>query len=185
MTYTLWSRGRLLGHSALDHQRVPPRHRVGTLVPTELGTRLLPVATEVSARMMAYGRALKRKGRDSSRCSSEHCVPEYVDYVSAIDEAAALALELRGPDGQCVPTEWIDVSDTVFLSSLEDDEPAPAEGDDPDAGANFAIDDYLDVELDDERDDGWDPFGDPEDDAELPDARFQLHVMLLDDASVP
>jgi hypothetical protein len=185
MTYTLWSRGRLLGESDLGYARCLPRHRMGTLHPTDVGDRLLPVAAGVSAAGIAFGRAFDRLEQAGRRCSREQCVPEHVDLVSAVDEREALAMELRGPDGAVIPTEWIDVRDVAFLLSLaREPEPDPepeSEGDPDDGPWDPDSEDVLDEALVDEE---WhSPTDDVED--ELPEMRFQLQVMLLDDTAVP
>lgn len=116
MTYTLWSRGRLLGESPLDFVRCLPRLRVGFLRATPLGEKLLPVASSVTATSLAFGKALRSL---KENCPEEDWrrLPEYADYQSACDEEAAMALELRGPDGNTIPTENIAVRDTEFLMS--------------------------------------------------------------------
>jgi hypothetical protein len=182
MSFTIWSRGRLLGHSSLDYKRFVARLRVGDLIPTDLGERLLPVAAGTSAAVINLGKALRRSGKQGDL---EKTLPEYIDYVSAIDEAEAMVLELRGPDGQVIPTEWIGVRDVVFLISLARESEAESElvddateAWDPDNDEGGPFEDELD-------EDGWDTPAIPEPDTGHPEAKFQLHVMLLDDAAIP
>jgi hypothetical protein len=182
MTYTLWSRGRLLGHSALDYKRFIANHRAGDLIPTDMGERLLPVAAGTSAAVINLGKALRRSQKDGDL---EKTLPEYVDYVSAIDEAEAMVLELRGPDGEVIPTDWIGVRDVVFLTSLARESEAGLGFVDDAAEASAPGDDEDDPFEDEVDEDGWDTPAIPETDAGQPEALFQLHVMLMDDAEIP
>jgi hypothetical protein len=139
MTYSLWSRGRLLGESPLDFARCMPGLLVGFLRPTPLGEKLLPVASGVTPASLAFSKLLHTS---KPRIPEEqwHLLPEHADYVSACDEEAALALELRGPDGKVIPTEDIAVRDTEFLmawSEAQDHELLAADA----AGAITELDD--------------------------------------------
>lgn len=115
MPYTLWSRDRLLGESDLGFEEIFPRHRMGGFTPTELGVKLMPILTGVgratrqlcrlvnSQRFGLRGRELEEALRTS---------PEQADVAEAEAHFEALQLELRGPDGAIVPTEWIGIRDT-------------------------------------------------------------------------
>ena len=72
------------------------------------------------------------------------------------------SLELRGPDGSVIPTEWIEIRDTAYSGSfVEPEAPSP---------------DELDLEiLEDELDGAWE--------GEFP--RFEIDVKLVDDGAIP
>jgi hypothetical protein len=208
--YTLWSLGRLLGGSELDYARVPSRlfkrHRMGDFCPTDVGLKVMPVATGVSPAGIALAKMLRASSERSQASEPQRrLIPEtlrqtseWADFVAAQDRCDALALELRGPDGAVIPTEWIDLRDTESLLS-------PAWEDDwdvDDAMAGFADDvdecegvlssdyetpdkvvspldslglDEFDVAIEEENE--WRAHD------EFP--RYQLQVMLCDAASVP
>jgi hypothetical protein len=186
MPYTVWSHGRLLGESALDYQRVFPRHRMGDFFPTEAGEKVMPIATGVSKAGVDLVRSLSGAPPGSPARAHLRETSEYADLASAEDHYDALALELRGPDGCVIPTEWIDLRDTEFLlgfagdeadaSSLELDFSSLGEDDFGDPPPHF--DEAPDFELDFDDDDApWRP--------ELVFPRYQLQVMLRNDAAVP
>ena len=189
MPYTLWSHGRLLGESELDYRRAFARHRMGDFHPTEVGSRLMPIATGVSPAGIELSRKIMRTSGqldDAARTTSE-----YADFAAAADHCEALTLELRAPDGSVIPTEWIDVRDLDFLTSLVVEE-------DLEMGAGESeplgdIEDELSEDWDEihsgldgdanmfgpdlENEDQW------RGSRELP--RYQLQVMLRDDAAIP
>lgn len=174
MTYTLWSRGRLLGQSELDFVRALPRHRAGHFYPTVTGEKLMAIATGVSpaginlARMIAA--TLERAG-DGSLDEKARQTSEWADLAAARAHSDALALELRGLDGSLIPTEWIDIRDTEFLLSL-------ARDDDLDVvGAGCVPWDLVEESWD--RDPAFD-YG-----PEEPFPRYQIQIMLRADAAVP
>ena len=177
MPYTLWSRGRLFGESELDYARVFHRHRTGDFYPTTIGAKLMPVATGVSAAGVDLAKLMPGSPVDSDKGEPPigllelRQTSEYADFAAAQNHCDALALELRGPDGSVIPTEWIDVRDTEFLLSLacQDD----LDMDDADRVFSDDVDDEL--------------FGDSHVDYGSEDAfpRYQLQVMLRDAAAVP
>jgi hypothetical protein len=195
MTFTLWSKGRLLGESPLDFVRCMPRHRMGFLQPTPVGERLLPVASGVSPAMTALSRAVHRRCENewedltgAERQERMRTLTEFADVAAAQAQCDALELELRRADGTVVPTEWIDVRDTEYLLELarefeEDDERREAifgeRPTDPELEAaiehDLAVMDELHGE--DEPDLGID------DEPEWP--RYQLQIMLRDDLDLP
>lgn len=124
MTYTLWSRNRLLGSTALDLEHVQPHVRLGFIDPTGEGLRLLPEATGVPTAAHALARAAKRAAY--GRCEG---LTEYADFRAACDRREALDLELRDQTGVVFPCEWIEVHDIDALPFIdeelgwEDDEP--------------------------------------------------------------
>jgi hypothetical protein len=174
MTYTLWSRGRLLGESELDYVRVFRRHRTGDFYPTDVGAKLMPVATGVSPAGINLAGMIAGTSEGAKVGSLEEKVrqtSEWADLAAAQNHSDALALELRGPDGSVILTEWIDVRDTEFLLSLaRDDELEMTEGD----GVSW---DDVEEEYDGDFDVDYG--------SEEPFPRYQLQVMLRDDAAVP
>lgn len=194
MRYTLWSRGRLLGESDLGYVRSMPRHRMGDLITTPLGDRLLPIATGVSRAVVEATRPAMERRRNGEPLAQEASGGgEDADIAEAIVHAESLELELRGPDGRVIPTEWVDVRDTEFLLSLaregEDFEDPLA---DPDPEIQAAVE--HDLALLDEWAEAREPDGfwrDYDEDGDQPWVepkscpRYQIQVRLLDDAAVP
>ena len=192
MPYTVWSHGRLLGESALDYRRVFLRHRMGDFFPTEAGEKVMPIATGVSKAGADLVKSLSGAPPGSPARTHLRETSEYADLAAAEDHYEALELELRGPDGTVIPTEWIDLRDTEFLLSLTDDELDAARleldfsseeeddfGDPPpgfDDAPDFELENDLDFDFDDD-DAPWRP--------ERVFPRYQLQVMLRDDGAVP
>jgi hypothetical protein len=199
MPYTVWSHGRLLGESALDYRRVFPRHRMGDFLPTEAGEKIMPIATGVSKAGVEVVKSLSGSPPGSAARTHLRESSEYADLAAAEDQYDALELELRGPDGSVIPTEWIDLRDTEYLLTipdLEDIHGADAAADlwaeiDEEFGEPPAdlIDDPLDFgdfEAEDDFDFDIDDFDDDEPwRAQRVFPRYQLQVMLRDEASVP
>jgi len=169
MTYSLWSRGRLLGTSDLDYVRCMERQRTGDLYPTEQGEALLPIACGVRPAVRAHG---------------DYHHPEVVAAIVRCDD---LDLELRGPDGEVIPTEDLFVQDTEYLMSLVPDpewtdELEPSWEDDLDP-SDFTPDDTelldapeFDLEAELAESDG-------EEQRVWP--RYQLMVTLVNETDVP
>ena len=192
MTYTLWSRGRLLGSSELDYVRTEPRVRWGALQPAEGAEALLAIAAGVPEAGIALGRMLRDGARDESmsteaRCAAIHGLTEYADLAAAFVHRDALELELRGPDGAVIPTEDVDVRDTEFLLSLAGEEHERDWWDDLDAMAGEAPD--LDAapldesDLLDEPEFDWAAELEEFEEREFP--RYQITVVLRDEAAIP
>lgn len=201
MTYTLWSRGRLLGESPLDFVRCMPKLRVGFLHPSPLGEKLLPVAAGVTPASLDFGRALQASKRNH-RETEWRRMPEYADYRSACDEEEALELELRDPDGKIIPTEHIAVRDTEFLIAWSEEKAKREDEEVPDEDLDeiMALDDedeLLPWEAEDDdldeaaliaelealaADDAADEWRQRE---ERPWMRYQLQVELIHDWSIP
>ena len=166
LTYSLWSRGRLLGETDLGFIYRENRFRCDWLHPTEIGERILPAAAGVAPAM----RTEFMVGPDATL---------HADVMAACDREEALELELRGPDGKRIETEDIGVRDTHYLMSIpvndyddEDVKLTPEQEAEIEEfvaawGEEHAAD--LDVE--------------PEEEIECP--RYQLQVQLVDDRDVP
>ena len=172
MTYTLWGRDRLLGHTDLDLPHVQPHVRMGFVEPTEEGKRLLPDATGVPASTSALHRARRVSGdrKDEFRT-------EIADFNAACDRREALTLELRDETGAVVPAWFIRIYDlqddawlddeleaddleftTEFEDELEEELEADADFDsgDDDVEAWFSEMDFLDGSSWQPPDERWD-----------------------------
>ena len=104
MPYTLWSRGRLVGHTDLAFAEPAPGMRAGFLFPTEGGAPLIRVAVEAAEVLLAA-----RDGGDRKTLQA--------DLTSAADRCDALELELRDPVGHLVPATDISIRDTELMAS--------------------------------------------------------------------
>jgi hypothetical protein len=195
-TYTIWSRGRLLGESDLDYETAFPDSRFGDFNPTEYGEKLMPMATGLSRALIDLSRS-----RDnwwslphSCRCDAMRRTTEYADAKAAEDHVEALELELRGPDGRVIPTSSIGIQDTDFLLQLGEE--ALGEFDSIDVGADaLSAEELSTIELDAAALEEW--FHDLEDlDREAepwetgdwkdrPFPRYQIYVELIDEWSIP
>ena len=165
MRYTVWSHGRQLGETDLGFAFRYNGMRCGWFHPTELGDRLMPIATAVSPAL----RTLYTIGRDPTVCA---------DLCSAVDQEEALELELRSPDGALVATEDIGIIDTHYLLSLaecdlpEDDTLDPEQESEIEAlFESWREENPLEIELS------------PADESDFP--RYQIQVYLVDRDSVP
>lgn len=193
-SYSLWSRGRLLGQTELDYVRCMRKQRMGDLNPTELGEKLLPLATGVSRAVIELGMVSRELAADTERSGASlddllRHTTEGADFAAAQVHEDSLELELRGPDGSVVPTEWIDVRDTHYLLALAqeaEDVPGPLFDDEEDAELMAAIEHdeaLMRFQFDDElasefgNDEPW------QEETSFP--RYQIQVRLLDDRSIP
>lgn len=134
MTYTLWGRDRLLGHTDLDLPHVQPHVRLGFVEPTEDGKRLLPDAAGVPATTAVLRRA---RGTDDDRDGALRT--EIADFNAACDRREALSLELRDETGGVVPCWFIRIYDLQDQSWTDEDAESDAQ----------AFDDAFDGELED------------------------------------
>lgn len=189
MTYTVWSRGRLLGHSTLGYARAAPGMRAGDFEPTPLGETLMPILTGVGPALNTLHRVAADLRTDAmSQADGDPALgfsplvrstTEYADAVSLVDELESLALELREPDGVVVRTEMIAVNDTAHLRALAreplyDDDDLPPDEDEPlDPELEAAIAHDLEVIRSWEFEDDGEEWRDPP-----PIARYQLLVVL-------
>lgn len=170
-TYTLWSRGRLLGETDLGFVYRLNGFRCGWFFPTPIGERLMPMATGVAPAL----RVLCALGEDPTLRA---------DFRAAMDQEVALELQLRGPDGEVVATHDIGVRDTHYLREVAAAELARFEAEE--ATGNKAL-----LELEDSFDEPL-PF-DPEmpadddlDDDDPPEhPRYQIQILLVDPEAIP
>lgn len=166
MSYTLWSRGRLLGHSELEFIYREDGHRCGFFHPASGAEALIEIATGVSPAIFALGDDI-----DDPTAQA--------DLAAAIAHCDALDLQLRGPDGQVIACDDICIRDTELLLARADmvDDDAWYESLDDEARAAFDASVEHDLAIIDE----W--FADDESapcepESELP--RYQLQIQLTD-----
>ena len=125
MSYTVWSRGRLVGHTKLSYKRTLPGLRVGDFESTEVGERLMSMILGVGPALRTfYDSAIE--ARDEAEAKGEkvekgewpdsvRASTEYADAMASQDEFDSLALELRDKDGKVVKTDWIHIKDMQAL----------------------------------------------------------------------
>ena len=203
--YTIWSKGRLLGHTTLDFcPCVTLGSRMGWFEPTEEGKRLMPSLTTLGR----YHEAITREVADRSLPSGEPVDAKQrralaraaLDYKVTEEAGVALRdleLEMHDDQGNVVPTTHIAMQDTEYLLALASDddwEERELENlDEPDAGSD--VDEFsaalIELGVEEPPDDDWD-FDDELNEAEcdwessastLP--RYQIFVDLVDGKSVP
>jgi hypothetical protein len=165
MQYTLWSRNRPLGQTDLGFRYRENRVRCGWLHPTDLGYRLLPIATAVAPAL----RVEWAIGPDETARA---------DILAAADRADALELELRAPNGARIETEDIGIIDTHYLESLADCAEASDDEREELAAADLEEIESIVEECCADEDEAW-----SEETVAFP--RYQIQVRLVDDASVP
>lgn len=173
MRYSLWSRGRLFGHSDLAYVQWAPWLRAGDFEPSDLGHRLMPVILGVGPALTALHDAAERAWMAERKPgeteppddwpASVKTSSEFADAVSLQDEIASLELELRDSDGQVVPTESIWLQDADWLAARGRDEVAiemlidqSTDAVDNHDGFDSQDLDELDLELEDDLE-SWEP----------------------------
>ncbi|MGH7679028.1 MAG: hypothetical protein ACRENU_11220 [Gemmatimonadaceae bacterium] len=186
--YSLWSRGRLLGHSKLDYKRCMPRLRTGDLAPTAVGESLMHVVTGVR---QAWIDAMHVAVREESVARPENFVrtTEFADVSAAQSRFDALDLELRDPQGTVIPTDDIHVLDTeVWPPPRYDDLPFPDPilAETPEEKQLFLDMEHDAALLEESFGELWDDEGEDRPWEVAPVfARYQLYVTLKDDALIP
>ena len=119
MPYTLWSRGRLIGHTDLGFARFMPRMRMGWLHPTAEGERVMPIAVGMPPAMQAYVDRARGIDGDAIAVQAElDRSTEGADLAAAFQHHEALELQLRREDGTVIRTEDIGVVDSHRLIEL-------------------------------------------------------------------
>src|ERR1043165_5803721 len=104
MRYSLWSHGRLVGHTDLDIHTITPHLRQGFIEPAAGGETVLRDATGV-VRFMDEER---RRRRDGALARDD----DYLDrFAAACDRREDLDLELRDEAGQVFECEFMRVYD--------------------------------------------------------------------------
>ena len=182
MTYTLWSHGQLLGESALDYVRVIPKLRTGDLHLTERGLIVFERISQTHADGYYSARRLNHNRAHGALDGLEEKTL-HADLAAEQDQYAALALELRAPNGSVIGTEGIHVTDTEYLLNIdrerdEEDESLPESGAEDTMLSESALEDLAEeFEADHPP---WLSQG-----PERPPARFQLHVTLTNEWAIP
>ncbi len=148
MRYTLWSQGRLIGHTDLDIHTVSPSLRQGFIEPTDGADSVLRDATGVP-RAIAATRRMRREGV-AARTRDEL-------FAAAYNRREALDLQLRDENGAEFECDFMRVWDLPALDCTDDME------DEADVADSCATDDQLtsdkpwsdDLESDIELIDEW------------------------------
>jgi hypothetical protein len=200
VTYTVWSRGRLIGETDLGFIRVFERLRSGWFHPNTEGGRSMSVIASVLPAMQAY---LLRDTVDAQGHSpvkpALYGSELFADLAEAFQHLLSLDLELRGEDGSVIPTSDIGIQDTqqlreFFPVELEDIDAFDPCADDEifeatDGDLEFDADVTSDAELIeqalDSRVDDLVTEWTPDDLEEPPLPRYQIHVLLLEDDGIP
>jgi hypothetical protein len=119
MPYTLWSRGRLIGHTDLGFARFMPKMRMGWFHPTPEGERVMPIVVGMPPAMHAYVNRARELTGDATAVQAElDRSTEGADLSAAFQHHEALELQLRRDDGSVIRTEDIGVVDTHRLIEL-------------------------------------------------------------------
>lgn len=179
MTFTLWSRGELLGESTLDYARVIPHLRTGDLYPTEKGVIVFERLSQFRADAYYAARRINEKATfDESDLQTVHA-----DLAAQHNHYEALAMELRTSEGVVIPTDDIWVTDTEYLLSIAGD------ADEDELSLNDVDESRIEAYVEEieehlremeENAPPWLPDG-PEHEA----VRFQVSVMLRSEFSIP
>jgi len=191
MSYTIWSHNRLLGETDLGWARCLPKVRSGHLHPTELGWKLVPLACGVAPALRHFSalqRAFQGDTEDPSEVSASTIETAYADLEAACAHEEGLALELRDRDGKVIPTKEIWVQDTEYLLSIPDDTEARIREEtiDRELGAEFLAEvKALLIAGDDAQPDFEAPSEEEGEEEPMEFPRYQIHVRLVDEASVP
>jgi hypothetical protein len=202
MRYSVWSHGRLLGHTTLDFYPSFPTARMGWFEPTEIGERLMPVLTNLGPFHEAISREMAERpvadaGAQGKRRRALACdALRHKMTMEAERALRALELELRDETGRTISTDGIAVQDTEYLVAFASDDETDLTAWDPDIER---IEEEMDefsaalVELGlEEEPPAWDNDADLElasantellDEPDLP--RYQIMVELVDAADVP
>jgi hypothetical protein len=126
MTYTVWSRGELIGESDLDFRGLGfDRCRSGHFIPNARGLALMDDLASDSHCMRAYMHRDYRDADGNGLISAEYMGSDWFgDVAEHLHETAEFALVLRDANNHVVPTEVIGIQDK------EPDWPPPLTDDD-------------------------------------------------------
>ncbi len=199
MPYTLWSRGRLVGHTDLGFVRFMPKMRVGWLHPTPEGERVIPILVGMPPAMQAYVNRARDLTGDATAVQEElDRSTEGADLAAAFQHHEALELQLRREDGSVIRTEDIGVVDTHRLIELSrESRPGEHVEEWSDVGDLLLEQGESELELEEDIDhdaelmrelfeesDGFREWAIGEvDETKFP--RYQIQVELFDDAAIP
>jgi hypothetical protein len=109
MRYSLWSRGRLVGHTDLDVHTVTSSMRQGFVEPTEQGRALLADATCVWRAIAEVKRATRTRG--------ERTAGDDKLVMAAMQRRENLDFELRDEQGNVFECEFMRVSDLFDMNN--------------------------------------------------------------------
>lgn len=174
MPYTVCSRGRPIGVTALDFARFDSRFRAGWLHPNTEGEQVLEVVGALVPAMRAFmDRRDPGDGQSGSSRLPDRRSTACANVYEALHRVDSLELSLHHADGTSIATGMIAVQDCDRLLELARD-------------VSFDGDDLFDGE---DPFDGDDPFGgyDPADDDSAPEEmpRYQIYVELVDGVALP
>lgn len=203
MQYTVSSRGRPIGTTDLDFERIPGSTRSGWFHPNALGEELMPSIAQVLPAMRAF---VCRNARDedgrrivlpSFRASSL-----FADLAEALHRVDAMDLTLHDADGALIATSQIGIQDIEQLLALDTwtdldpdlDRAIDDEEWEENVGLELVGDPEIEFDLErlsehwceegphdlDDLDDLWVPYEEP---CELP--RYQVHVDLVEVSAIP
>jgi hypothetical protein len=109
MRYTLWSRGRLVGHTDLDIHTVTSTMRQGFVEPTAEGRQVLADATGVWRAIAEVKRGCRAAGRERN-ANDDALVLESMSRREGLD------LELRDHDGAVFESAFIRITDLFDMN---------------------------------------------------------------------
>jgi hypothetical protein len=191
VSYTVWSRERLVGESDLGYVRWNARFRSGDFFPTPFGETVIALMMESSIALTELEKVMREYPTGEMDLNDPRWRTANADIEAAENRSEALALELRDANGAVIPTEYVSIRDTYLILQMSEEREALNErhadifGEemlDPELEADiehdlalFESDDFFD-DFDSEP---WRPDGEPE----LP--RYQIHVSLLHEGAIP
>jgi hypothetical protein len=109
MRYTLWSRGRLVGHTDLDVHTVTSTMRQGFIEPTDEGRTLLADATGVWRTMAEVKRAARARGGPGESDSEL--------FMAAVQRREDLDFELHDAQGAQFECDFMRVTDLFDMEN--------------------------------------------------------------------
>ena len=110
MRYSLWSHGRLVGHTDLDIPTITSTMRQGFVEPTADGRQLLADATGV-------WRAIAEVKRGCRAASRERTASDDALVLESMARREALNLELRDDSGALFTCEFIRITDLFDMNN--------------------------------------------------------------------
>ena len=194
MQYTISSRGRPIGTTALDFIRIDSANRSGWFHPNALGAELMPTIALVLPAMRAYV-CRNVRGDDGEPIVQESFRRSslFADLAEALHRVDAMELTLHRPDGTLVPTSLIGLQDTEALRELAEWEDFYPVGEVP-SGTEEWVQELLSEFEPSESD--WQDSDDAaletaveedcapdEEPIEFP--RYQVHVLLTEENAIP
>src|SRR5829696_7573792 len=117
--YTISSRGRPIGTTALDFMRIDGANRSGWFHPNGFGAELMPAVALVLPAMRAF-LCRNVRGDDGQPIVQESARRSslFADLAEALHRVDAMELTLHRPDGTLVPTSLIGLQDTEGMREL-------------------------------------------------------------------